>query len=252
MSSEQAFVRQVRETTTALVAAGDPVSIGDVASALFVSRSTLQRQLATNGTNFTEVRQQVRVLVALRRLTSGASCATAARAVGLTSDHLCRLVTGYVCVRPREIVRACQLAARAKRWRCSTPPRSGTHRYVELMRRWQALEVELGVLLAPIPPSGHPLSAWARRMRCAGHRPDYRRGRYRKRVRTARRREKEAYAAERRRLDAWWAEFQRTQLGVYPRDVVSLENLDIYIPRLVNSASRLGAASAARDQVGRI
>ena len=248
MSSEQALVRQVRDTITAFVAAGGPARIGDVAGALFVSRSTLQRRLATSGLSFTELRQQVRVQVALRRLTSGASCAGAARAVGLTGDHLCRLITVYAGVRPREIARACHLAARAQRWRRSTPPHSGSRLYAKRMRRWQAVEAELGVLLAPIPSSGHPLSAWARRVRHAGRRPDYRRGPYRTRVRAARRHERAAYAAERRRIDAWWAEFQRTQLDVHPRDVVSLENLDLYIDRLPNPAPQTAAPGAAHDQ----
>ena len=244
-----AGIRQAgSETTTAFVAAGGPARIGDVAGALFMSRSTLQRRLATSGLSFTELRRQVRVQVALRRLTSGASCAGAARAVGLTGDHLCRLITCYAGVRPREIARACQLAARAQRWRRSTPPRSGSRLYAKRMRRWQAVEVELGVLLAPIPSSGHPLSAWARRVRHAGRRPDYRRGPYRTRVRAARRHERAAYAAERRRIDAWWAQFQRTQFDVSDDDIVWLGNLDVYIARRVDPVSGVDIASAAREQ----
>ncbi len=94
-----------------------------------MSRSTLQRRLAACGMSFTDVRRQAAVSIALGRLMSGASCASAARTVGLSVDHLCRLITAHVGLRPSEIARACELAERARRWRSSTPPRSGTRLY---------------------------------------------------------------------------------------------------------------------------
>jgi hypothetical protein len=44
-------------------------------------------------------------------------------------------------------------------------------------------------------------------------------------------------------MDAWWAEFQRTRLGTDPRDVVSLENLDVYMARALESVAVARAAS---------
>lgn len=217
--------------------------IDDVAAALFMSRSTLQRRLAVCCTSFTDVRRQAAVSISLGRLTSGASCASAARTVGLSADHFCRLITAHVGLRPSEIARACLLAERARRWRSSTPPRSGTRLYTSRINDWRALETELKVLLAPIPNSGHPLSSWAHRVARASRRPDYRAGSYRRRVRAARRGERAAQAAERRRMDAWWAEFQRTRLGTDPRDVVSLENLDVYMARALESVAVARAAS---------
>jgi AraC-like DNA-binding protein len=199
---EGVFIEQVRKATMASVAAGAPARIEEVAAVLFVSRSTLQRRLAAGGTSFTEIRREARVRVALCRLTSGSSCARTAREVGLSGDHLCRLITLETGVRPRDIARACELATRARRWRRATPPRSGTRLYAERRSRWRALEAELQELLEPISASGHPLSAWAHRMRRAGRRPDFRRGVYRARARSSRRKERTQRAAERRRAHA--------------------------------------------------
>jgi AraC-like DNA-binding protein len=247
---DQAFFNEVLAAVRASVSAGSSTRIEDVAARLYISRSTLQRRLAERKTSFTELRREARVEVALKRLSAGSSCANAAVYVGLTGDHLCRLITDHVGLRPRQIARANQLSARADRWRRSIPLRSDSRQYIEQMRRWKALEDELAVILAPIPRSGHPLSAWARRISQMARRPDYRKGHYRARVRAARQRERAALAAERRRVDAWWAELQRTQLGIDHRDVVSLENLDIYIARFVNPVSHLRASRGSRDQVG--
>jgi AraC-like DNA-binding protein len=243
MVCEQAFISEVREATAALLVGGAAAPIDDVAAALFVSRSTLQRKLAACGTSFTDVRRQAAVRLALARLTSGASCAAAARAVGLSGDHLCRLVTEYAGLRPREIARACELAERARRWKQSTPPRSGTRLYAERIKRWRALEVELKALLAPIAASGHPLSSWAHRVARSSRRPDFRAGTYRRRVRAARSRERAARAAERRRMDEWWAEFRRTRYDPDAGDVDLLQNLDLYVVKALDPVDR------ARDVV---
>jgi hypothetical protein len=44
-------------------------------------------------------------------------------------------------------------------------------------------------------------------------------------------------------MDAWWAEFQRTHLGTDPRDVISFENLDVYIARAVEPLAVARATS---------
>lgn len=248
MVCEPEFTSKVREATVALLLSFAAAPIDDAAAAVFMSRSTLQRRLAACGMSFTDVRRQAAVSIALGRLMSGASCASAARTVGLSVDHLCRLITAHVGLRPSEIARACELAERARRWRSSTPPRSGTRLYASRVNGWRALEAELKVLLAPIPGSGHPLSGWALRVARSSRRPDYRAGSYRRRVRRARQGERAARAAERRRMDAWWAEFQRTHLGTDPRDVISFENLDVYIARAVEPLAVAGRATSLNDR----
>ena len=49
-------------------------------------------------------------------------------------------------------------------------------------------------------------------------------------------------------MDAWWTEFQRTRLGTDPRDVISLENLDVYIARAVEPLAVAGRASSLSDR----
>lgn len=243
MACEQASTTEVSETIATMLVRRAAAPIDDVAAAMFVSRSTLQRRLAADGMSFTEVRRQDTVRLAVARLTSGASCACAARAVGLSGDHLCRLVTDRTGLRPRDIARAHELGERARRWKLSPPPRSGTRLYAQRVHRWRALEIELAALLAPIPASGHLLSGWAARLARSSRRPDYRTGQYRRRVRAARSRERAARAAEARRMDAWWAEFQRTTLGTPADDIFSLESLDLYIARALTPPGDAAASN---------
>jgi AraC-like DNA-binding protein len=198
---------QVRE-----LLGSEAVHVEDVAAGLFLSKSTLQRRLAERGTSFTAIRRRVQVDVAIERLIAGASCASAARRVGLSRDHLCRLVSAQTALQPGQIARACQLARRAERWRRSAPPRAGTRVYSERNERWRRLEREVTALLAPVPASGDPLSRWACKLRRAAQRPDYRRGAYRARARAERRREQLLRGAELRSLQHWLSEVERAQL----------------------------------------
>lgn len=245
MSDQSGFAGEVRRVTTAVVQAGGGARIEDVAASLFMSRSTLQRRLAAQDTSFTEIRCQARVKVALAQLTSGASCASAARSVGLTGEHLCKLMIARIGLRPLEVARAARLSARARRWRRSTPPRSGTRLYRDRIIRWQALEAEVLALLAPIPSAGHPLSAWARRTRRVTARPDYRSGKFRTRVRAARRKERKKREAARREINAWWARFQREmdlQESAWPDDLDS--------GLVSSSATSVPDRSMVEDRVG--
>jgi AraC-like DNA-binding protein len=210
MNARRPFAAEVERTTIAFVRAGARARIEDVAVALYMSRATLQRRLAREGESFTEIRRRSRVTVAITELTHGSSCSRAAARVGLSGEHLCRLVSQQTGLRPKEIVRASALAARAQRWRRSPPPRSGSRLYWERSRRWRALESEVRILLAPVPATGHPLSSWARRTVQMCVRPDYRTGRYRARVHAARNAERRAREAERRRLDAWLRKLHRS------------------------------------------
>jgi AraC-like DNA-binding protein len=226
MNARRPFAADVERTTTAIVRAGTPARIEDVAAALYVSRATLQRRLAREGESFTEIRKRSRVTVAITELTHGASCARAAAKVGLSGEHLCRLVRQRTGLRPKEIVRASSLAARAQQWRRSKPPRSGSRLYWERSRRWRELEAEVRMLLAPVPATAHPLSGWARRTIHMCARPDYRTGRYRARVHAARSAERRAREAERRRLDAWLRKLDRSVdqdmflISMLERDIV--------------------------------
>jgi AraC-like DNA-binding protein len=210
MNTRRSFTAEVERTTAAFVHAGATTRIEDVAAALYVSRATLQRRLAREGETFTEIRKRSRVTAAITELTHGASCAGAAARVGLSGEHLCRLVSQRAGLRPKEIARASSLAARAQRWRRSPPPRSGSRLYWERSRRWRALEAEVQMLLAPVPVTGHPLSSWARRTIHMCARPDYRTGRYRARVYAARNAERRARETERRRVDAWLRKLHRS------------------------------------------
>jgi AraC-like DNA-binding protein len=176
-----------------------PLRLDDVAADLFVGKSTLQRRLAEQGTTYSEQRRQVQILVALELLTQGRSVRTAAMSVGLSADHLCVLVTQYAHLKPRQIVRACELASRVRRWRRSVPPRSGTKLYFKQLERWKAIDIELQALLAGLEKD-HPLAGWAQKVRRDAQRPDFRRRRYRGRVRAARRREDAQRAAEQKAM----------------------------------------------------
>ena len=181
---------------------GPGLRIEDVAGCMYVSKSTLQRALAQEGTTFTVLRRRVRVEVAIERLTGGATCTSAATYVGLSRDHMCKLVREYTGLTPRRIVRARRLAHQAKRWRRSAPPPAKSWFYVEQLRRWRAIEVELGKLVEELPADS-PLAGWAQQMRRSARRPDYRSGHYRKLTAAQRRREEATFLRSLRRAMAW-------------------------------------------------
>lgn len=211
--SHRPSLPEIQDTIRDGVHAGTMLHVEDVAESLYLSRSTLQRTLEDLDTTFTRLRRQVRVDVALERLTAGESCTSTAAYVGLSTDHLCKLVTEYADLTPRQIARACELADRVRRWRRSAPPRADTSLYWKQLEQWRAIDAELGALVADLSP-GHPLAAWARKLRRSTQRPDYRRGRYRARVRAERRREQARLLMQLRRAATWSAEPQRQQAHV--------------------------------------
>ena len=188
MACDRPTLSEVRHAIGARIYAGSTLRIEDVAGSLYISKSTLQRTLQGMDTTFTEQRRQVQVEVALKRLINGASCASAAFYVGLSGDHLCKLVSQRVILTPRQIVRACQLADRGRRLRYAAPPPAGTRLYFKQLERWRAIDAELERILADLPSEGE-LAGWARKLRRLTRRPDYRRRRYRSIVRAARRKE---------------------------------------------------------------
>jgi hypothetical protein len=211
VSAQASIIGEVRGAIRELMNGGQRVHAEEVAGLLFLSRATMQRRLDEAHTTFTHERQAMQVTLALEMLTHGASCSRAAWHVGLSGDHLCRLISDASGLDSRQVARAAALAARAQRWRRSVPPRSGTRPYTERLRKWNALEAELTVLLEPVSGPENPLWAWAGRVRRNARRPDYRRGRAGKRVRATRRRERAAREAQLRAL-------QRYLRSLEPRD----------------------------------
>jgi AraC-like DNA-binding protein len=192
MQSNRPTLREVQDVIRDRIGAGITLHIEDVAGSLYLSRSTLQRTLADLGTTFTQQRQQVQVEIALKRLTAGKSCASTAAHVGLSGDHLSKLVTEHTDLTPRQIARACQLTNRLRRWRRSVPPRADTKLYFKRLRRWRAIEAELGRIIADIP-ADHPLASWVSSVQRSMQRPDFRRSGYREKVWAERRRERDEF-----------------------------------------------------------
>jgi len=182
--------------------AAETLYIEDVAKHLYVSKSTLQRTLRSSGTSFSALRRRVQVQAALGYLTSGKSCAHTAERVGLSCDHLCKLVKAQADLTPKQIARAARLGARVRRWRSGVPPRAGTRLYYRRLEQWRLIEAEIAALLADLP-AGHPLGSWAIKLQRSSKRPDYRRGRFRSRVQAERLREKARLAALLRQAAAW-------------------------------------------------
>jgi AraC-like DNA-binding protein len=206
VSVGQPFLDQVSGAIRERLRAGRKLGVEDIAGSLYLSRSALQRRLRERATTFSQLRREVRVEVAIERLTRGESCSSAANHVGLSRDHLCKLVYEYADLTPRQIVRACQLSARVQRWRRSVPPQAGTKLYYKRLEHWRAINAEVEQLLAGLS-DGHPLAAWGRELRRVIRRPDYRRQPHRKQVRTERQREKDEVLEELHR--AVWLGRQR-------------------------------------------
>jgi AraC-like DNA-binding protein len=185
-------LREVRDAIRVQLETGPSLRLDDVAARIYISASTLQRALTREGTTFTELRRQVRVEVAIERLTAGFTCISTAAYIGLSRDHMCKLVRDYTGLTPRRIIRARKLAQRARGWRNSPPPATESWFYAERRRRWRTLETELGRLVAEVPADS-PLADWADRLLRSSRRPDYRSVRYRKLVAAERRREQAAF-----------------------------------------------------------
>src|SRR5215218_9729116 len=76
-----------------------------VAQELHVSRSTLQRRLADQGTDFTALRKTVQAEVALGQLMDGRRVTTAARRALISPDHLRQFVREETGLTPGQIAR---------------------------------------------------------------------------------------------------------------------------------------------------
>lgn len=174
------------------------ISICEVAADLLSSRSTVQRALRAHGTTFSAELHQLRVRIATLLIVRHRRTATeAARAVGVTPDHLRKLLLDALGVTPGNLRRVLGKLDTVRRWNRGSPPQYGTPWYRQRRRRWMALERDVARILGPIPPSS-PLREWADQRLDEIRRPDFRKNPHRDRIRRDR--------AEQQRI--WVAQFE--------------------------------------------
>jgi AraC-like DNA-binding protein len=174
--------------------AGRPLTIDSIAGDLHCSRSTLQRQLFLAGTTYSVQLRKVRALVGVKAIMGGASAAAAARQVGLSSDHLRKVLLDECGIGPVGLRRCREIRRTFRLWTLH-PAESGTRLYRKRLHAWSQLRGELHRHLGPIPPNS-PLRRWADQQLAASNRPDFRSGPFRQRARAER-------AHERAELTAW-------------------------------------------------
>lgn len=162
----------------------------DVAQTLCVSASTLQRILANHGTDFTSLRREVQVQIALEHLTAGRPAWMAAERAVLSPDHLRLIVKEATGLTPLQILTAARISATLTRWRRKGPPAYGSWLYRRQFEEWQKFDAQLQDLFADLGPT-HPLANWAKKTLLIADRPDFRTQPYR----DERRRQAEQVAA---------------------------------------------------------
>jgi AraC-like DNA-binding protein len=172
---------------------GRPLTIESVAADLHCSRSTLQRQLCLAGTTYSVQLRKLRALVAVKAIMSGANAAAAARVVGLSPDHLRKLLLDECGIGPAGLRRCREIRRTFDVW-TQHPAESGTRLYRKRLHAWSQLRRELDRHLAPIAATS-PLRGWADQQLAASNRPDFRSGPFRQRARAARARERAEAAA---------------------------------------------------------
>lgn len=172
----------------------------DVAQILCVSSSTLQRLLSDSGTDFTTLRKEVQVRLALDYLTAGRRVWVAAERTVLSPDHLRVVVKEATGLTPLQILEAARISATLEKWRHQGPPSYGSFLYRRQFEQWQRFDAQLQDLFADLGPS-HPLSDWAKKTLLSAQRPDFRTQPYRR--------------ERRRRARRQSAELQRILEGVH-------------------------------------
>lgn len=144
----------------------------------------MQRSLEDCGTDFTSLRREVQVRIALDNLTAGRPVWVAADRAVLSPDHLCVAIKEATGLTPLQIVRAAEISATLDRWRRQGPPAFGSLLYRRQFEQWQKFDAHLQELFADLGPK-HPLADWAKKTLLAAERPDFRTRRYRKADREA-------------------------------------------------------------------
>jgi AraC-like DNA-binding protein len=163
-------------------------NLADVAQTLCVSSSTLQRLLAEAETDFTTMRKEVQVRVALGHLTAGRRVRLAAERTVLSPDHLRVIVKEATGLTPLQILSAARISATLERWRRQGPPSYGSFLYRRQFEQWQRFDTQLQDLFADLGPN-HPLADWAKKTLLAAERPDFRTQPYRRERRQRARRQ---------------------------------------------------------------
>lgn len=160
----------------------------DVAQILCVSASTLQRLLAEHETDFTTLRREVQVRIALEYLIGGRPVWKAAEHAVLSPDHLCLVVKEATGLTPLQILTAARISATLTRWRRKGPPPYGSWLYRRQFEEWQKFDAQLQELFADFGPT-HPLANWAKKTLLIADRPEFRTQPYRaeRRLRAKRR-----------------------------------------------------------------
>jgi len=167
----------IQEAIAAALARGRR-SLADVAQILCVSPSTLQRSLAEQETDFTSLRREIQVRVALKHLTAGVPAWRVAQEVGLSHDHLRVIIKAATGLTPLEILTAARISATLRRWRSSGPPAYGSWLYRRQFEQWQKFDTQLQKMFEELGPA-HPLANWAKEVLLAANRPDFRKQPYR-------------------------------------------------------------------------
>jgi len=192
---------------------GRPLTVESVAADLHCSRSTQQRQLFVAGTTYSVQLRKVRALVAVKAIMGGANATAAARQVGLSPDHLRKLLLDECGIGPAGLRRCREIRRTFDLW-TQHPAESGTRLYRKRLHAWSQLRRELDHHLGPIPANS-PLRGWADQQLSASNRPDFRSGPFRRRARAARARER-AEAAEWMEDASVWLRPQDSRRGEQP------------------------------------
>lgn len=163
-------------------------NIDDVAQILCVSSSTLQRLLADAETDFTTLRREVQVAMALAHLTTGRRVCLVAERTVLSPDHLRVIVKEATGLTPLQILTAARISATLESWRRQGPPSYGSFLYRRQFEQWQRFDAQLQDLFSDLGPD-HPLADWAKKTLLAAQRPDFRTQPYRRERRQRTRRQ---------------------------------------------------------------
>jgi AraC-like DNA-binding protein len=95
---------------------GRPLTVESVAADLHCSRSTQQRQLFVAGTTYSVQLRKVRALVAVKAIMGGANATAAARQVGLSPDHLRKLLLDECGIGPAGLRRCREIRRTFDLW----------------------------------------------------------------------------------------------------------------------------------------
>lgn len=116
-------------------------------------------------------------VVAVKLILRGDSASQAARAVGLTPDHLRHVLRVHAGLAPAALARCRDIDSRLRHW-IQHPASAGTRLYRRRLGDWIRYRRELRLHLEDLP-AGSFLSPWASDLLARSRRPDFRSGRYR-------------------------------------------------------------------------